>query len=62
MKYQHSKAGWSVTDWCNDAGFGRSKAYEEMKTGAIKYVKVGARTIITTKPADYLASRQTEAA
>ena len=55
MKNKGHKSGWHVDDWCDDSGIGRTKAYEFMAEGHIEFVKVGARTIITTHPAAFLA-------
>lgn len=49
------KAGWQIAEWCNDTGVGRTRVYEFMNAGMIKFVKVGARTIITTSPDEFLA-------
>lgn len=49
------KAGYSVPEFCYGAGIGRSKAYELMGDGLIRFVTVGRRRIITDSPADFLA-------
>jgi hypothetical protein len=49
------KAGYSVPEFCYGAGIGRSKAYELMTAGLIRFVTVGRRRIITDSPADFLA-------
>ncbi|MCW2246217.1 hypothetical protein M2352_001808 [Azospirillum fermentarium] len=50
-----AKAGYSVPEFCYGAGIGRSKAYELMGDGLIRFVTVGRRRIITDSPADFLA-------
>lgn len=50
-----TKAGYSVPEFCYGAGIGRSKAYELMTAGLIRFVTVGRRRIITDSPADFLA-------
>lgn len=50
-----AKAGYSVPEFCYGAGIGRSKAYELMGNGLIRFVTVGRRRIITDSPADFLA-------
>ncbi len=50
-----TKAGYSVPEFCFGAGIGRTKAYELMSNGVIRFVTVGRRRIITTAPADFLA-------
>jgi len=51
-----SKAGWRIAEWHRDAGVSRSKTYELLEDGKIQSVKVGAARIITTSPAEFLAS------
>jgi hypothetical protein len=57
-----NKVGWTVNQWCDDAGLGRSSVYLAMKAGVVKYVKCGTRTIITTSPREFLASLAEKAA
>jgi hypothetical protein len=51
-----SKAGWRIPQWQNDSGLSRSTVYNLLTAKAIESVKVGKCRIITTSPADYLAS------
>lgn len=46
-KSEHSGGGMSVAQFCAWAGIGRTVAYAEIKTGHLRAVKVGRRTIIT---------------
>jgi hypothetical protein len=55
MSKDEQKFGWQIREWCKGTGVGRTKAYQFMAEGQIEFVKVGARTIITTHPADFLA-------
>lgn len=55
-----SKVGWSIDEWCQDSGLGRSTTYILLKRGEITSAKVGARRVITTNPAEYLASKAVE--
>lgn len=52
----HKKAGWRVPSWCAEVDCGRSFAYELIKENKISSVKLGAMRIITTPPAQFLAS------
>ncbi len=52
---QVAKAGYSVPEFCYGTGIGRSKAYELMGDGLIRFVTVGRRRIITDSPAEFLA-------
>lgn len=49
---QATKAGWTVKQYEHDSGLGKTKIYELMKEGTIDHIKIGARTIITTTPAE----------
>lgn len=40
------KRAYSVTEFCELYGIGRSKAYDEMKAGRLKYRKCGRRRLI----------------
>jgi hypothetical protein len=42
-----AKLGYTVNESVNVTGIGRSKLYEYMRIGRLKYVKSGTRTIIT---------------
>lgn len=46
MSTDVEKVALSVTDFCKAAGIGRSFFYEEVKTGRIKIVKAGRRTLV----------------
>jgi hypothetical protein len=50
-----TKRGWTVDQYREDTGLGRSKIYELMGGRMIKYIKVGRRTIITTTPEQLFA-------
>jgi hypothetical protein len=56
-----TKAGWRISEWARDTGLGRSSVYNEIKAKRVKAVKSGSATIITTSPAEYLASLRGEA-
>ena len=43
------KQAYRVSEFCEDHGIGRTKAYEEMDTGRLRYVKLGRIRLI---PAD----------
>lgn len=49
-----AKAGRTVDEFCKTVSIGKTKAYELMSEGAIKYVKIGRRTVITTDPVAFL--------
>jgi len=51
-----TKAGWRVSEWAADVGLSRAFVYELLSAKKIDSVKAGNARIITTKPADYLAS------
>jgi excisionase family DNA binding protein len=46
-----TKAALSVAEFCAQFSLGRSKAYEEIKAGRLRIVKVGRRTLITASDA-----------
>jgi excisionase family DNA binding protein len=50
------KAGWRVREWAADVGVSRAYVYKLLSRGALDSVKLGKSRIITTRPADYLAS------
>ena len=37
---------FTIQDFCGWAGIGRTKAYEELKSGALRRLKCGRRTLI----------------
>ena len=47
-----SKRAFSIAEFCDRYGPGRSKAYEELKSGRLRGRKVGKRTIITEDDAE----------
>ncbi|WP_243286688.1 helix-turn-helix domain-containing protein [Geothrix terrae] len=46
-----TKVALSVAEFCAQFSLGRSKAYEEIKAGRLRIVKVGRRTLITVTDA-----------
>lgn len=56
LKKQQKQAGWRVNEWCEQVGVGRTKAYELMEAGAVKYVHLGRRRLILISPSDFLSS------
>lgn len=50
------KVGYTVPEWCHAAGLSRSTLYELIADGKVQSVSVGRRRIITTTPAEFLAS------
>ena len=50
------KVGWRISEWPKAVGISRSKTYELIAEKRIKTVKLGAATIITTSPAEFLQS------
>jgi hypothetical protein len=50
------KAGWRVKEWAADVGVSRAYVYKLLSRDALHSVKLGKSRIITTRPADYLAS------
>ena len=42
-----TKVTLSIRDFCKVAGISRSRTYEEIKTGRLRIVKCGRRTLIT---------------
>lgn len=53
---RQTKSGWRPREWGDATGICRSKIYDLLDAGAIQSVKVGRARVITTDPADYLAS------
>ena len=51
-----TKAGWRVNEWAADVGVSRAYVYNLLAASAITSVKADAARIITTTPAQYLAS------
>jgi hypothetical protein len=50
------KRGWRVGEWSTSVGCSRALTYQLLAAGRIASVKLGAARIITTSPADFLAS------
>lgn len=44
------KLAYSILEFCEIAGIGKTKAYEEIAAGRLKAKKVGSRTLITNAP------------
>jgi hypothetical protein len=53
---QPQKFGWRPAEWSEAAGCSRSYTYQLMAAKRLRTVKIGAMRIITTHPADFLAS------
>jgi len=49
------RAAYTVNEFLDINPIGRTKFYGEVKAGRIKIVKVGRKTLVTTKPAEWLA-------
>jgi excisionase family DNA binding protein len=48
----------SIVEFCHRYGVGRSKAYEEIKAGRLRAIKIGNRTLIIVDDAEaWLLSR-----
>ena len=50
--------GWRVNSWAAAVGISRASVYELIAEKKINSVKFGGARIITTHPADFLASLQ----
>jgi excisionase family DNA binding protein len=46
------KRAYSISEFCNIYQLGRTKAYQQIKSGRLKAVKVGSRTIIRADDAE----------
>ena len=44
-----AKLAYSIHEFCEDAGIGKTKVYEEIAAGRLKAKKVGSRTLITAE-------------
>jgi hypothetical protein len=51
-----TKAGWTVREWAYDTGVGASRTFELIAAKRLDSVKFGTTRIITTPPAEFLAS------
>jgi hypothetical protein len=53
---EHQRRVWqramSVRGFCESVGIGRTRFYQEVKTGRLRVRKVGRRTIVTSDDAD----------
>lgn len=47
MSVNIQKSAFSIAEFCEAVSIGRTRAYFEIKSGRLKVVKVGRRTIIT---------------
>jgi hypothetical protein len=56
MNSHPSKAGWSFDEFVNATSICRTNVFAYIKSGQIKSVNVGRRRVITTPPAEFLAS------
>jgi excisionase family DNA binding protein len=45
-------SAYSIDEFCDRYRIGRTTAYEEIKTGRLKAVKVGRRTLVTATAAE----------
>jgi hypothetical protein len=50
------RAGYREADWCAEAGIGRTKMWELVKSGEVKVKRSGRCTIIVTSPRQWLDS------
>ena len=55
-RYDLPRAGFRVREFCETTTLSRARVYQLIKGADIKYVKVGGRSVITTTPAEFLAS------
>jgi excisionase family DNA binding protein len=54
--YQPAKVAWTIAEWRQAVGLSRAFVYELIAAGKISAVKVGARRLIVTPPALFIAS------
>ena len=52
-----SKIALSIPEFCEVSGIGRSRAYEEIKSGRLTVVKCGRRTLIAVQAVDEWLAR-----
>ena len=50
--FQHAKAAYSLDEFCKLFSIGKTKAYEEAKSGRLELTKIGRKTLVTAKAAD----------
>ena len=55
MKSDYHKAAFNVREFCRFTSLGRAKVYQLIRDGEIETVKCGARLLITTTPAEFVA-------
>lgn len=53
---RYKQAGWSIPHWSSAIDVSPSYTRELVAAGRIKSVKVGSKRLITTDPAEFLAS------
>jgi excisionase family DNA binding protein len=53
---QPGKVAWTIAEWRQAVGLSRAFIYELIAAGRIDSVKVGARRLIVTPPAFFIAS------
>lgn len=46
------RRAYTISEFCRDYGPGRTKAYQEIKNGRLRAVKVGSKTIIRADDAE----------
>jgi hypothetical protein len=62
MKMDNNQLAQSIPSLAEDIGLGRSFLYEEIKSGRLKRVKAGSRSLVTRKQRDeYIALLESEA-
>ena len=62
MVPKHEKAAWTVNEWLDEGLVSRTKFYEEVRAGRIRILKCGRKSLVTTKPMEWLASLENVAA
>lgn len=60
MQHHIEKLGHTVEEACHAIGIRRTKAYDEIKAGRLKVIKVGRRSIIVNVR-EYIAEKMREA-
>jgi hypothetical protein len=56
-----NKVGWRIDEWCADLAISRAFFYASI-INEVDTVKLGAMTIVTTSPKDYLARKAAQQA
>lgn len=54
------RLSYSISRFSDESDLGRTTIYEEIKTGRLKAIKVGARTLITAEEAEAYFKRRAE--